>query len=425
MVKITRRQAMALGSGLLAAPLISRFARAEEARIGFLSSQKPGAFDAVIAAFEKANPGLKVQPQNVPFDQLNAQVQARLGAGDTSVDVYTVDEPRVPAYAHKGFLSDLTALRAEIEAASAPAAIAGTLFKGKLWTFPFWTTSQFLYFNNDLLKKAGLPAPDPDPKKRLTWEDLLTNARAAQKSGAKWGFAFDQNDRYYELQPLYESRGYGSGLVGEDMLTPAITTDGWIKTTEWYRDLYASGLAPRGVTYEQMPALFSTGQVAYMVAGVWQARVFRLAKGLNFGIAPMPYFAGGKPVTPTGSWTIGINPKTAHSDAAMKFAKFLTLDSQGALLASTIAPQPPANKAAFAAYLKREAEAGGQETAPFASITSYELANTAVSRPRTIGYVVFEEIMNRMYSDIRNGAEAKPSLERTEAALKAAFSRLD
>jgi len=30
-----------------------------------------------------------------------------------------------------------------------------------------------------------------------------------------------------------------------------------------------------------------------------------------------------------------------------------------------------------------------------------------------------------MYSDIRNGAEAKSSLERTEGALKAAFSRLE
>ncbi|MFB9262729.1 ABC transporter substrate-binding protein [Bradyrhizobium erythrophlei] len=425
MVKITRRHALVLGSGLLATPLVSRFALGQDVRIGFLSSQKPGAFDAVIAAFEKANPGIKVQSQNVPFDQLNAQIQARLGAGDTSVDVYTVDEPRVPAYAHKGFLTDLTATRAEIEAASAPAAIKGTAFRDKLWTLPFWTTSQFLYYNADLLKKAGLPAPDADPAKRLTWEDLLGNARTAQKAGAKWGFAFDQNDRYYELQPLYESRGYGPGLTGEGLLTPALTSDGWAKTTEWYRDLYASALAPRGVAYEQMPALFSSGQVAYMVAGVWHARVFRLAKELNFGIAPMPYFAGGKPVTPTGSWTIGINPKSAQKDAATKFAKFLTLDSDGSLLASTIAPQPPANKAAFAAYLKRESEAGGENTAPFASIISYELANTAVSRPRTIGYVVFEETMNRMYSDIRNGAEAKPSLERAEAALKAAFSRLE
>src|SRR5712672_3085927 len=114
MTNITRRHAVALGAGALAAPFISRFARAQDARIGFLSSQKAGAFDAVIAAFEKANPGIKVQSQNVPFD---AQIQARLGAGDTSVDVYTVDEPRVPAYASKGFLADLTPMRAEIEAA--------------------------------------------------------------------------------------------------------------------------------------------------------------------------------------------------------------------------------------------------------------------------------------------------------------------
>ncbi len=425
MTQLTRRHSLRLGAGLLAAPLVARSALGQQVQIGFLSSQRAGAFDDVIAAFEKANPGVKVQSQNVPFDQLNPQIQARMGAGDTSVDVYTVDEPRVPAYAHRNFLRDLTPLRAEIEAAAAPAPIAGTSYQGKLWTLPFWTTSQFLFYNVDLLKKAGLPNPSADPAKRLTWDQQLDLARTAQKAGAKFGFAFDQNDRFYELQPLYESRGYGHGLTGDRLLTPAITTDGWVKTTEWYRDLYASGLAPRGVTYEQMPALFSSGQVAYMVAGVWHARVFRLAKDLNFGIAPMPYFAGGKPVTPTGSWTIGINPKSVKQDAALKFAKYLTLDGEGALLASTIAPQPPANKAAFAAYLKRETDAGGENTAPFAQIISHELANTAVSRPRSIGYVAYEEIMNRMFSDIRNGAEAKPALERAEAALKVAFSRLD
>ncbi|MBN8943033.1 MAG: sugar ABC transporter substrate-binding protein [Rhizobiales bacterium] len=424
-IKITRRTAVAaLGLGATWAPGIIRPASAQGVRIGFLSSQRAGAFDGVIAAFEKANPNVKVQAQNVPFDQLNAQIQARIGAGDTSVDVYTVDEPRVPAYAHRGFLEDVTPMRAEIEAASAPAAIAGATFEGKIWTFPFWTTSQFLFYNKDLLSAASLSAPASDPARRLTWEELLPQAQAAQRGRAKWGFAFDQNDRYYEIQPLYESRGFGPGLTGPGLLTPAISGEGWVKTTDWYRDLYAKGLAPRGVTYEQMPALFSSGQLAYMVGGIWHSRVFRLARDLNFGIAPMPYFAGGKPVTPTGSWTIGVNPKSAQKDAAIKFAKYLTLDSEGSLLASTIAPQPPANKAAFAAYLKREVEAGGENTAPFAEIVSHELAKTAVSRPRTVGYVVFEEIMNRMYSDIRNGAEAKASLERTEGALKAAFSRL-
>ncbi|CAH1651236.1 MULTISPECIES: sugar ABC transporter substrate-binding protein [unclassified Chelatococcus] len=398
-------------------------ASAADVTIGFLSSQKPGAFSDVIASFEKANPGIKVQAQYIPFDQLNAQVQARLGSGDTSVDVYTVDEPRVPYYAHRGFLMDLSDQRAEIEAASNAAPIAGASYDGKIWAFPFWTTAQFLFYNKDLLNKAGLPEPTGDPAKRLTWEELLPNAKKAQEAGAKWGFAFDQNDRYYELQPLYESLGYGPGLKGDKLLEPALTSDGWVKTTNWYRDLYANGLAPRGVTYEQMPALFSSGQLAYMVGGVWHARAFRNAEGLNFGVAAMPYFKDGKPVTPTGSWTIGVNPKSTKKDAALAFAKYITLNSEGALQASTVAPQPPANKSAFEAYLKRESEAG--KTPAFGDIVRYDLANTAVNRPRTIGYVVFEENMNKTFSDIRNGAEAKPSLERAEGVLRAGFGRLN
>jgi ABC-type glycerol-3-phosphate transport system substrate-binding protein len=392
--------------------------------ITFLNSERPETYQPVIAEFEKENPGIVVRDQTVPFDQLNAQVQARIGTGDTSIDVYGVDEPRIPALATRGLLADLSAVRDQVAAATTPEALAITSYDGKLYALPEWTSTQLLFYNKDLLKVAGITPPPADLDHRQTWDQVLAGARVAQKAGARWGLGFEQVDRYYQLQPLFESSGAGPGLGGPQMLTPAIDGPKWVQTLDWYGDLYRSGLAPRGIAPEQMPDLFRDGKLAFLVAGPWNFRAFEKAVDLHWGIAPHPYFAGGKPVTPTDSWAVGINPHSQHQPEAMKFALFMTVNTKGDLLTTSQNPLPPANKAAFDQHVRQASAGGGDVTAPYGAILGYELQHTAVSRPRTVGYVVFEQIMNRGFSDVRNGADAKSELAGIDAQLRTAFSRL-
>jgi multiple sugar transport system substrate-binding protein len=410
--------------GIMLFGLMAQPARAADVTLHFLFTQPPDTWDAVIGAFEKANPSVHVERQQVPFDALNAQVQSRIGAHDSSIDVFGCDEPRVPAFSRRGFLVDLSDQRAAFEAAVPPEAIDAVSADGKIWSFPLWTSTQVMFYNKDLLAKAGLPAPSMDPKQRMTWEAVLDAAKKAQAAGAKWGVSFDQVDRYYELEPLYVSNGAGVGLDGPGMLTPAITSQKWIETTDWYGKLFSAGLAPRGIPPEQMPPLFAAGQLAYMVAGPWNMGLFFHTPDLKFGMAAMPYFAGGKPSTPTDSWSIGVSPYSEHKDAAIAFAKFMTLDDAGALMSTEKLPLPPANKAAFEAYLKRMAQQGGEVLAGYDTLVRYELANTAVHRPRTVGWVNFEQIMNKAFSDVRNGADAANTLKTADEALRGAFSRL-
>jgi multiple sugar transport system substrate-binding protein len=421
----SRRQHLAAIAGLFAAgTLATPAAHAADITLRFLFTQPPDTWDAVIAAFEKANPGVHIERQQVPFDTLNAQVQSRIGAQDTSIDIYGTDEPRVPAFARRGYLTDLSEMRSAFEQAVSHEAIDAVSANGKIWSFPLWTSTQVLFYNNDLLAKAGLPAPSIDPNQRMTWEAVLDSARKAQAAGAKWGVSFDQVDRYYELQPLYVSSGAGIGLGGPDLLTPSVATPKWIETTDWYGKLFSSGLAPRGIPPEQMPPLFASGQLAYMVAGPWNMGLFFRTPDLKFGVAAMPYFASGRPSTPTDSWSIGVNPYSEHKDVAIKFARFMTLDDGGALMSTEKLPLPPANKAAFDAYLKRMEQQAGATLVGYDALVRYELANTAVHRPRSIGYVNFEQIMNKAFSDVRNGADAAATLKSADEALRSAFARL-
>ena len=55
---------------------------------------------------------------------------------------------------------------------------------------------------------------------------------------------------------------------------------------------------------------------------------------------------------------------------------------------------------------------------------TYELADTAVSRPRSIGYVPFETVMNKAFSDIRNGADVEATLKQAQQQLTSQLRRV-
>jgi len=416
-----RKSSFVLAAAALAASSLMG-ARAEEVTLQFLFPSGNNGLEAAVAEFQKRNPDIKIQYQPIPFAQMNSQVLSRLGTQDSSLDIYGVDAPRVAALVQRKFLTDFSSLKSEALAAFGQKPVETATIAGKMWALPMWNSTQLLYYNKDLLKAASVPEPSADPTKRLTWDELLDEAAKAKAAGAKWGFAYDQVDRYYQLQPLFESNGAGPGLSGPDMLTPTVGSAKWIETAAWYGKLFADGLSPRGVEPAQSPQLFASGQAAFFYGVPAHTTTFLKATELKFGLAPVPYFEGGKPVTPTDSWMIGISPYSKHAEQALKFVRFITLDPEGSAIAA--GAQMPANKVSFQQYAQRNTEVGGAATAPFASILSYELANTAVSRPHSVGYVAFEEIMNKTFSDIRNGADAAAGLAKADQALKAAFARL-
>lgn len=390
------------------------------ATLTFINAQDPGTFDKVIAGFNKQYPNIKIKLQTVPFDDLNSTVQSRLGSKDPSIDLYDVDEPRLAGFAARGFLADLSDLGKEGEGKIDPKALQATAYQGKQYAMPRWTSTQLLYYNKAVLAKAGVPVPSSDPKNAITWEDIAAQGKKAQAAGAKWGFTFDQVDRYYQLQPLPESLGAGPGLKGQGLLTPDVTNAGWVKAFSWYGSTFRDGLSPRGVPPEETTALFGQGSTAFFAGGPWNAPTLDKIKGLDYGVAAYPKFAGGKAVSSTGSWSIGISPFSKNQDAAKKFIRYMTVDPTGAFEASS--RNIPVQKDAFQKYLA-ELRTQSKQGGPLVTIIQNELASNAVARPTTTGYVDFENVMNKTFADIRNGADAAQRLQQASQELERVLAK--
>lgn len=398
---------------------------AQTITLNLLTAEQDSTMQPLIDGFEAKYPNIDVVHTSVPFDSMNATIEARVGGQDPGIDVFLVDSPRVPAMASRGYLVNLNDEREATDAVSNDVAMGIISYNNDIYALPFWTSTQLMYYNKDILDKAGIAYPSSHEADRLTYDQVVELAKKAQADGgAEWGFIPEQIDRYYQLQPLFESIGGGSGLTGEGNLTPDITNEKWIEAAEFYAGLFESGVSPRGIPTDQMSSTFTSGVTAFYIGGPWQFASFNATEGLNYGVAPVPYFAGGKPVVPTDSWAIAISPHAAHPEEARLFVEYASLDPEGALLSVANNPIPPVNEIAYQEYIKRIAGLDPEVGPAAEEIMTYELANHSVSRPRSIGYVAFEEIMNRAFSDIRNGADVRGSLEQAQQQLTSTLSRI-
>ncbi|MBU2667316.1 sugar ABC transporter substrate-binding protein [Actinoplanes bogorensis] len=375
----------------------------------------------VIDAFEKAHPTIKVDYQSVPFDSLNSTLDARIANKGGDPDVYWADQPRISALAARGEAEDLTKAFAGFKSSFDPTAYDSGMFQDKLWALPIANSSQLLYYNKALLKKAGLAEPSADPNQRMTWEQLTKDAAKAKSSGAQYGFLFGQFDRYYQLEPLPVQLGGSPGATGDKNLTPDFTSEQWVKAFTWYGDLFKQGVAPKGMKSEETDPAFVAGRAAYMVEGPWLIPQLGASK-VDWGVAPQPVFEGGKPATPTGSWSLAMNPFSKQKEAAAVFMKWMAVDEGGGYIKYRSDPELAASPEGKKIYFQKSvfSSPAGKDAA---KIIDFETSNTAVNRVPTIGYIEFETILNQAFADIRNGADAKTALDSASAQLTTAWKK--
>lgn len=388
--------------------------------ITFVSADPEEAFAPAISAFNEVYPDVTVNFQNVPFDQYNNVIQQRIGAQDPEIDIVLVDAGASAGWADRGWLMDLTEFLPQAQENSVPASVEQSLWEDKLWALPLWTSAQYLYYNADLLEAAGVEPPAQD--ERWTWEQIVDAAAQAQDAGAEWGLLFDQTDRYYQMQPLTESSGGGSGVDGSGEID--VTNDGWVEAMTWYASLFEDGLAPRGVATDQMSAMFGAGQAAFFVGGSWSLTPITEGEAdFAYGVAPNPMFEGGEPAMSTGSWSIGVSAHTDNPAAAKAFAEFLSQDADGNRAVTEVILIQPTHLEAFDDFTERMDAVDPPNTDGMGALTLAELQEAAVSRPNVVGFTQLQDVLGRAYADIRNGQPVESTLESAESELQALWSR--
>jgi ABC-type glycerol-3-phosphate transport system substrate-binding protein len=382
----------------------------------------------IIAAFEARNPDVTVAIDSYPFRQLFEAIELRMKAQDPDVDLISVDVPLVASYSARGYLAALDEYftSEELEHTWVAASRQAGTYQGKFMAAPQNNSTQFMYVNLSLFREAGLTPPacltagqTATPatvatlaeKDRWTWEQVVDAAKKLTKTGPAgqvWGMEFHQVSRLYQLQALGES--LGARLVADNGLkaTGYLDSEAWKRAAKWYWSLFNEWkVSPKGVSPEESPSWFTDNKVAIFIGGEWHIPIFEKA-GVNFGVAPHPYFAGGKPVTGTGSWHLGLNKASRNKEAAAKFLHYITADGEGTRIWFESQGQLPATQKLLTAIEQAPRYAVFPECAYLLGV--YEARHTAVPRPQTPGYLQLEDIFASTFEDIRNGSDPNEAL---------------
>ena len=370
--------------------------------------------DDVIAQFEADNPDIKIEVEQVPFNDLFTQIQVRFGASSTTPDVIAVDVPLVASYALRGWLLPLEEEFSEGEFADwLPAAVEAGSVEGHLLAAPVSTSTQLLYYNKALFDRAGITPPGPD--ERWTWEQVaeaapqLTFDDDGDGTPEIWGFIWEQMVRIYQLEPLPVS--LGGKAIGDD----GLTVDGIINSPEWvdaftyYYDMFNTlKAAPQGAEFWP-PDIFETGNLAMYVGGPWS--ISRFAESITdfeWGVSRHPYFENGEIVTATGSWHIGVNSLTEQPEAAKRFVRWISTGKGAEIWWRLGSGDFPAQQS----ILNLFATDPQFDEAPMSYLrtAAQEATVNPVPRPVTVGYLEYEQILQTTFQDIRNGANVQESL---------------
>ena len=384
---------------------------------------------ALISAFEKDNPDIEINATTlewgVPF-YTKVQTSAAIGQGP---DIMTYHLSRMPLGVSTGTLRPYTDEELKSVGLGQSDYFASDWdaahVDGKLYGIPLDIHSIILYYNKDLLKKAGLLGDDGKPKGL----DGLDNFNAAVKTltnagSGQYGLSIHDGQPdgsslwriFYTLLAQQDGTFLKDGKVldGDNMgkAEKAVTT-----MANWV----SQGYAPKNTSYPASIALFTSGKAAMHINGVWEVpTMVDLAKqnklGFEWGAVQIPVLFD-HPATWADSHAFAVPNRKGNDVSADKMKAVMTIvawinrHSIGWATAGHIPAYKPVTETPEFQTMKPNAD--------YAS-----LAKTAVFDPKSlitgVASPAYDASTNFMQPAVNGQMDAKTAVEQMRDELQSA-----
>lgn len=292
--------------------------------------------------FEAANPGIIVEPMYIPGDITGAEYETKLKAmaqADQLPDLGYFRPDHFGSWAVNGMFLDLSSYikKDKLEDAFLPQ--VWHIINGKTCGSYSAAECQVLFYNKDVLEKAGVPLPPTDYSKGWSWDQFvqycreITVDRNGKHPGEK-GFDSSKIVRYgvsYQLWHamllplLWSNNGDFVSPDGEQFLLDKPES---VEVIQKLADLineehvfaYTNPSSTSGAGLPAPPVMLANGQLGFYVTGQWE--LLDLAQ-MNFplGIGALPILK--KPAQLYVSGVSVIFKSTKHPKEAWELHKWM------------------------------------------------------------------------------------------------------
>jgi multiple sugar transport system substrate-binding protein len=294
-----------------------------------------------------------------------------------------------------------------------PGPLAGCTYNGKLWAAPYRTDAGLMYYRTDINKSAP-----------TTWDDLVSMAKAAPSSQAKFGYLW-QGAQYEGVVCDFVEVLYGYGATVLDPNDPKKVT---VNSPEGVQALtqmvsWVGGISPTAVTTykeEDSRSAWQDGDAAFMRNWPYAYALGNDPKTSKiagkFDVHPMLYGGSGTVGSSClGGWQHGINAFSKNPDAAWKFIQFMISPETQKTLATELS--------LFSTLKSIYTDPDVLAKAPFFGKMQPVLQN---AKPRPVSPVypdISNAIQQRVHSALTKQASPAAALTQLQADLQTIVTR--
>ncbi|MFE1770317.1 extracellular solute-binding protein [Streptomyces sp. NPDC059008] len=277
-------------------------------------------WDELTRAFEKKNPGIKVDVEVYSWTDVDKKVE------DLVKDGHAPDLAQIGAYADYAAADKLyradQLLSVSTEADFTPSLAEAGEYRRIQYGLPFGASTRRLFYNKKLFAKAGIANPPQ------SWSDIARDAQLLKARGVKMPYALPLGPEETQAETLMWMLSGGGGYT-DNIGKYRIDSPENIKTFNWLKDdLVGKGLTgtdPAQLNREDAFQGFADGQVG-MLNGHPTLMKQAEAKGIDYGTVDLPGVEGkAKATMGVADWMMAFK-QNGHRAEAGKFLDFVYSD---------------------------------------------------------------------------------------------------
>ncbi len=312
-----------------------------------------------------------ISGQEASRDQISDPTRFLVGvAGGMPPDVIRFDRYAVTEWAARGAFADVTPLIEKDRASGRPDAIVPENYFDSCWDevvfrnpvtgqkgvygVPEKVDNRALYYNKDLLKRAGYVDEKGEARPPKTWDELADMAvklTERDSSGAikRLGFAPGASNGSQGNAWLYLYGWMNGGhFMSADGKRCTLNDPRIVDALNWLTKVYDSmGGATAVKAFESTVQNgdldpFITGKLAMKIDGFWQITdtIAQFGRNLNWGVAraPIPQWqidSGSHTCTWVSGWCYAIPSTARHKEAAWELLRYLSSQRANKIIADT------------------------------------------------------------------------------------------
>jgi multiple sugar transport system substrate-binding protein len=292
----------------------------------------PADLAGMTAAFEKANPNIKVNNTLVAYEALHDKIVAAAPAG--TYDVVLGDVIWPAEFGSKGIVRDITDKVNSLPINQIfPGALVMAKYKNKYYGMPWILDTKYMFVNGTMLKKAGVSTSS-----LKTWDDVVA---AMKKVKAKGIVKYPWQGSWTQAEAVVCDYAQFLGAFGGQFLDangkPAFQTGGGLKALQFMKMLLDEGLAaPASTTSDEQAVLksFAQGNIAmnlnwtFQLAAAQDPKQSLVTKDELLIMHTPAGSAGGPAPGCNGGQPVMITTGSKHPDEAWKYIEFITSQAQ-------------------------------------------------------------------------------------------------